>query len=61
MGLDAVVFCDCVETKRLEVPHPFPNLLCVESNGSPEITSENPMKLISTMTGWLSRLASTMR
>jgi hypothetical protein len=23
MGLDAVVFCDCVEKKRLKRPHPF--------------------------------------
>jgi hypothetical protein len=45
MGLDAMVFCDCVETKRLKVPHPFPKLLCVESNGSPEIHSKNPAKI----------------
>jgi hypothetical protein len=36
MGLDAVVFCDCVETNRLKVPHPFPKLLYVESHGSPK-------------------------
>ena len=45
MGLDAVVFCDCVEKKRLKVPHPFPKLLYVESNGSPEIHSKNPAKV----------------
>jgi len=42
MGLDAVVFCDCVEKNRLKVPHPFPKHLCVESNGSPGINSEEP-------------------
>lgn len=45
MGLDAVVFCDCVETNRLKVPHPFPKLLYVESNGSPEISSKSPAKI----------------
>ena len=44
MGLDAVVFCDCVETERLKIAHPFPNLLFVETNGSPEIRSTNPGK-----------------
>lgn len=46
MGLDAVVFWDCVETKGLKVPHPFPKLLYVESNGSPEIHSKNPAKIL---------------
>jgi hypothetical protein len=45
MGLDAGVFCDCVETNRLKVPHPFPKLLFVESNGSPEIHSKNSAKI----------------
>ena len=45
MGLDAVVFCNCVEMKRLKVPHPFPKLLYVESNGSPEIRSQNRAKV----------------
>jgi hypothetical protein len=45
MGLDAVVFCDCVETNRLKVPHPFPKLLYVESNGSLEISSKSPAKI----------------
>jgi hypothetical protein len=45
MGLDAVVFCDCVETNRLKVPHPFPKLLFLESNGSPEIRSKNSSKV----------------
>lgn len=45
MGLDAVVFCDCVEKKRLKVPHPYPRLLYVGKNGSPEIRSKNLAKM----------------
>jgi hypothetical protein len=45
MGLDAVVFCDCVEKGRLTVPHPYPRLLYIASNGSPEIRSRNPAKV----------------
>ncbi|MGA2414924.1 MAG: hypothetical protein ABSF59_10765 [Candidatus Sulfotelmatobacter sp.] len=45
MGLDAVVFCDCVEKNRLKVPHPFPKLLFVEVNGSPEIRSKTSAKI----------------
>jgi hypothetical protein len=41
MGLDAVVFCDCVEKKRLKVPHPYPRRLFIKANGSPEIRSED--------------------
>jgi hypothetical protein len=45
MGLDAVVFCDCVERKRLKVPHPYPRLLYISSNGSPDIRSTDPDQL----------------
>jgi hypothetical protein len=45
MGLDAVIFCDCVERKRLRVPHPYPRLLYIRSNGSPEIRSKDPAKV----------------
>jgi len=45
MGLDALVFCDCVEKKRLRIPHPYPRLLYVRSNGSPDIRSKNLAKL----------------
>jgi len=41
MGLDAVVFCDCVEKKRLKVPHPYPRLLYISPNDSPEIRSKD--------------------
>jgi len=45
MGLDACVFCDCVEKKRLKVPHPYPRLLFIGENGSPEIRSKVPAKV----------------
>ncbi len=45
MGLDAVVFCDCVEKGCLTVPHPYPRLLHIASNGSPEIRSKDPIKV----------------
>jgi hypothetical protein len=44
MGLDAVIFCNCVERKRLKIPHPYPRLLYVRSNGSPEVRSKDPVK-----------------
>ncbi len=44
MGLDAVVFCDCVEKNRLKSPHPFPDLLYISPNGSPEIRSRSSAK-----------------
>ena len=45
MGLDATVFCDCVERGRLTVPHPYPGLLYIASNGSPEIRTKDPAKV----------------
>jgi hypothetical protein len=45
MGLDAVVFCDCVEKDRLKSPHPFPRLLYISPNGSPEIHSRSQAKI----------------
>jgi hypothetical protein len=45
MGLDAVVFCDCVEKGRLTVQHPYPRLLYIARNGSPEIRSKDPGKI----------------
>lgn len=45
MGLDAVVFCDCVENGNLPVPHPYPRLLYIAGNGSPEIRSRDPVKV----------------
>ncbi len=45
MGLDAVVFCDCVETEKLKVPHPFPYLLHISRNGSPDIRSKDAAKI----------------
>ena len=45
MGLDAMVFCDCVEKGRLTVPHPYPRLLYIDDNGSPEIRSKDPVEI----------------
>jgi hypothetical protein len=45
MGLDAIVFCNCVEKKRLRVPHPYPKLLYILPNGSPEIRSRDRRKI----------------
>jgi hypothetical protein len=45
MGLDATVFCNCVETGRLTVPHPYPRLLFIAPNGCPEIRSKDPAKI----------------
>src|SRR5690242_2043094 len=35
MGLDAVVYCDCIEKGRLRVSHPRPELLHIAENGAP--------------------------
>ena len=40
MGLDAVVFCDCVEKNRLKSPHPFPIFYIFPPNGSPKSDPE---------------------
>jgi hypothetical protein len=37
MGLDATVYCDCVEKGKLTIPHPFPDLLHISADGAPEI------------------------
>ncbi len=45
MGLDAVVFCDCVEKGRLKTPHPFPGLLYIAVNGCPDVRSRDGAKI----------------
>jgi len=45
MGLEAWVYCDCVEKKRLSKPHPYPKQLFIGRNGSPEIRSVDPVKI----------------
>jgi hypothetical protein len=45
MGLDAAVFCDCVEKGRLTVPHPYPRQLYIARNGAPEIRSKDRTKV----------------
>jgi hypothetical protein len=45
MGLDAVVYCDCVEKNYIAIPHPYPRLLYVGRNGAPEIRSRDQVKI----------------
>jgi hypothetical protein len=54
MGLDAVVYCDCVEKNRLAIPHPYPRLLYIGRNGAPEIRSRDKAK-IDQHDDWLDR------
>lgn len=54
MGLDAWVWCDCVEKGRLRVPHPFPDLLCLDETGGPDISSQDPA-IIERHDEWLLR------
>jgi hypothetical protein len=39
MGLDAFVYCDCVEKGRLKSPPPFPELFHVDPSGFPSLRS----------------------
>ena len=41
MGLDATVWCNCIETGKLKTPHPFPELLIVDKSGRPDINSDD--------------------
>lgn len=43
--MDAVIFCNCVEAKKLKVPHPFPSLLYALKNGRPAIRSVDSAKI----------------
>jgi hypothetical protein len=45
MGLDACVYCDCVEKRRLKRPHPYPKQLYIGRNGSPEIRTVDAAKI----------------
>jgi hypothetical protein len=45
MGLDACVYCNCVETGRLISPHPYPELLFIAENGCPNIRSDDDEKV----------------
>ena len=42
MGLNAVVYCDCVEKGRLTRPHPRPDQLFIDERGAPDISSDDP-------------------
>jgi len=41
MGLDACVYCDCVEKGNLRTPPPYAGLVFVEEDGCPELHSDN--------------------
>lgn len=41
MGLDACVYCDCVERGKLQTLHPYPELLFVTESGRPEVNSDD--------------------
>ena len=45
MGLDATVWCNCIETGKLHTPHPFPELLIVHESGAPDINSDDMDKV----------------
>ncbi len=45
MGLDATVWCNCIETEKLNTPHPFPELLIVHESGEPDIDSGDLKKV----------------
>ncbi len=38
MGLDASVYCGCIEKGRAKTPHPFPERLYVDDEGIPDMT-----------------------
>lgn len=41
MGLDACVYCDCVEKGRLRTPPPRADLIYIEGDGSPELRTDD--------------------
>ncbi len=41
MGLDATVYCNCIERGLLRVPHPYPDLLFLDDDGKPGIHSSD--------------------
>lgn len=40
LGLDALVYCDCVEKGLLRKQHPFPDLLTIDETGYPDIATK---------------------
>jgi hypothetical protein len=37
MSVEMAVYCDCVETGQLTIPHPYPDYLYIEEAGCPEL------------------------
>lgn len=44
MGLDAFVWCNCIQTGKLHTPHPYPELLIVHESGSPDVNTDDAEK-----------------
>lgn len=45
MGLDASVWCNCIETRKLHTPHPFPEFLTLDKSGRPDFNSDDMEKI----------------
>jgi hypothetical protein len=44
MGLDASVYCDCIEKGLAKTPHPFPERLFIGADGIPDMTDTEPLE-----------------
>lgn len=44
MGLDASVYCNCIETGKAKTLHPFPERLYVSIDGTPDMTDTEKLE-----------------
>ena len=44
MGLDALVYCNCIEEKRLRTPHILPRLLYIQRGGNLWVRTKDEAK-----------------
>ena len=44
MGLDALVYCNCIEEKRLRTPHPLPRPLYIQRDGNRWVRTKDEAK-----------------
>lgn len=44
MGLDALVYCNCIEEKRLRISPPLPRLLYIQRGGNPRVQTTDEAK-----------------